>query len=95
MGFNVDHSKLIRLSFCHVLSWFANITNSKPNTFEKRKKEKRLSWAKKVAAQGGGSKILLQLNKEIIAISTRALWARVLYVVPDSIKLGYHFVLAP
>ena len=31
MGFNVDHSKLIRLSFCHVLSWFANITNSKPN----------------------------------------------------------------
>ena len=32
MGFNVDHSKLIRLSFCHVLSWFANITNSKPNT---------------------------------------------------------------
>ena len=31
MGFNVDHSKLIRLSFCYVLSWFANITNSKPN----------------------------------------------------------------
>ena len=21
----------MRLSFCHVLSWFANITNSKPN----------------------------------------------------------------
>ena len=34
MGFNVDHSKLIRLSFCHVLSWFANITNSKPNRFK-------------------------------------------------------------
>ena len=31
LGFNVDHSKLIRLSFCHVLSWFANIRNSKPN----------------------------------------------------------------
>ena len=31
LGFNVDHSKLIRLSFCHVLSWFANITNSKRN----------------------------------------------------------------
>ena len=31
LGFNVGHSKLIRLSFCHVLSWFANITNSKPN----------------------------------------------------------------
>ena len=31
LGFNVDHSKLMRLSFCHVLSWFANITNSKPN----------------------------------------------------------------
>ena len=31
LGFNVDHSKLIRLSFCHVLSWFTNITNSKPN----------------------------------------------------------------
>ena len=34
MGFNVDHSKLMRLSFCHVLSWFANITNSKPNTIQ-------------------------------------------------------------
>ena len=31
LDFNVDHSKLMRLSFCHVLSWFANITNSKPN----------------------------------------------------------------
>ena len=30
LGFNVDHSKLMRLSFCHGLSWFANITNSKP-----------------------------------------------------------------
>ena len=27
-------------------------------------------------------------------LSTRALWARVLYVVPESINLGYHFVLA-
>ena len=31
LRFIVDHSKLIRLSFCHVLSWFANITKSKPN----------------------------------------------------------------
>ena len=31
LGFNVDYSKLIRLNFYHVLSWFANITNSKPN----------------------------------------------------------------
>ena len=32
LDFNVDHSKPMRLSFYHVLSWFANITNSKPNT---------------------------------------------------------------
>ena len=31
LDFNVDHSKPMRLSFCHVLSWFANTTNSKPN----------------------------------------------------------------
>ena len=30
LDFNVDHSKPMKLSFCHVLSWFANITNSKP-----------------------------------------------------------------
>ena len=37
LGFNVDHSKLMRLSFCHVLSWFANITNSKPNRPQTRR----------------------------------------------------------
>ena len=34
LSFNVDHSKLMRFSFCHVLSWFANITNSKPYNFD-------------------------------------------------------------
>ena len=33
LGFNVDHSKLMKLSFCHVLLWFANITNSKSNIY--------------------------------------------------------------
>ena len=37
LDFIIDHSKPMRLSFCHVLSWFANITNSKPNTLYNRK----------------------------------------------------------
>ena len=41
LGFNVDHSKLIRLSFFHGLSWFANIKNSKPN---KKNLDMTLHW---------------------------------------------------
>ena len=29
----------MRLSFCHVLSWFANITNSKPNSYWENEEE--------------------------------------------------------
>ena len=48
--------------FCHGLPTLQtqNLTHLK-----KEKRKKRLSRAKKVAAQGGGSTILLQLNKEI------------------------------
>ena len=40
LGFNVDHSKLMRLSFYHVLSWFADIRNSKPNICQIHKDKK-------------------------------------------------------
>ena len=43
LGFNVDHSKLIRPSFCHVLSWFVNITNSKPNNIQWTNTMKKVS----------------------------------------------------
>ena len=47
LDFNVDHSKPMRLSFCHVLSWFANITNSKPNKKKKKIESLMLTPQKK------------------------------------------------
>ena len=60
--------------------WYSNLVSLNTIFFNLPWHDNMESWIKKIKKW---------------PFSTRALWARVLYVVPESIKLGYHSVLAP